>query len=337
MARLLPQPSAGRCPQAGHDAGQVPGADVRGVLVEGAVADVVQLVLNAPVAADPGCGLVAAGRTGRQAGDQVDPLDRQLSRAKIASPAHDLEGLAGVRVVEVSEGGGLQASDLVAVTGPGALDVVEADVAPGQAAEALMQSGVVPLHDGQVVRSSFVQVGGVVVLGVQGVRRDDGVGQVDAVQERGEGRDLVAPAVDLSLRKDLAAVGHRGDQCGGRPAGGAGTAEGLAIDGDDLPFRVRGLACPEEVANGAVEGVAVRSGEDEADGGGMGRADQSGGGTSRPEAGGGSGRDPSRARTCWGAVRWGYLPAGGWGRVGAGSEQGQDVLGGRRRSTRRSP
>ena len=52
-----------------------------------------------------------------------------------------------------------------------------------------------------------MQVGGVVVLGVQGVRRDDGIGQVDAVQERGEGRDLVALPVDLSLREDEAGAG----------------------------------------------------------------------------------------------------------------------------------
>ncbi|GAA4964704.1 hypothetical protein GCM10023238_35390 [Streptomyces heliomycini] len=38
----------GEVAQAGHDVGQVAGADVRGVLVEGAVADVVELVLDAP-------------------------------------------------------------------------------------------------------------------------------------------------------------------------------------------------------------------------------------------------------------------------------------------------
>lgn len=42
----------------------------------------------------------AGGRAGRQAHDQVDPLDRRLSGAQIPSPAHDLEGLAGVRAVE---------------------------------------------------------------------------------------------------------------------------------------------------------------------------------------------------------------------------------------------
>lgn len=42
----------GEVAQAGHDAGQAAGAGLRGVLVEGAVADVVELVLDAPVATD---------------------------------------------------------------------------------------------------------------------------------------------------------------------------------------------------------------------------------------------------------------------------------------------
>ncbi|MGC2997975.1 hypothetical protein ACPF8X_06155 [Streptomyces sp. G35A] len=54
----------GEVAQAGHDAGQVAGADFRGVLVEGAVADVVELVLDAPAAADPGGEFAAGGRAG---------------------------------------------------------------------------------------------------------------------------------------------------------------------------------------------------------------------------------------------------------------------------------
>ncbi|MFF8035167.1 hypothetical protein [Streptomyces sp. NPDC016626] len=55
----------GEVAQAGHHAGQVPGADLRGVLTEGAVADVVELVLDLPVAADP-CGECAAGGRARR-------------------------------------------------------------------------------------------------------------------------------------------------------------------------------------------------------------------------------------------------------------------------------
>lgn len=72
---------------------------------KGAVADVVELVLDCPVAADPGGECAAGGRAGRQARARVEPLDRQLVRAQVLSPAHDVEGLAGVRVVEVGEFG----------------------------------------------------------------------------------------------------------------------------------------------------------------------------------------------------------------------------------------
>ena len=224
----------GEVAQAGHDAGQVTGADLRGVRVEGAVADVVELVLDAPVAADPGGEFAAGGRAGRQARDQVDPLVRERARAQVLSPAHDLEGAAGVRVVEVGERGRLQTPDLVAVVAPVAFVVIQADFTPGQAADLLVQPGVVPLDHGQVVGPAFMQVGGVVVRGVQGVRGDHRARQVDAVEKGDEGRDLVALPIDLPLGEDMAAVGHRGDHSDGRPPGGAGATECLAVDGDDL-------------------------------------------------------------------------------------------------------
>jgi hypothetical protein len=48
-----------------------------------------------------------------------------------------------------------------------------------------MQAGLVPLDDQQVARAALVQVFGVGMLGVQGIGGDDGVGDLDAVQERG--------------------------------------------------------------------------------------------------------------------------------------------------------
>ncbi|WP_446047443.1 hypothetical protein [Streptomyces olivaceus] len=87
-----------------------------------------------------------------------------------------------MRVFDVGERGSLRSADVVAVMGPGALDAIQADVAPGKAADPLMEPGVVPCRDGRVVSPAFVQVGGVVVRGVGG---DDGTGQIGAVQERG--------------------------------------------------------------------------------------------------------------------------------------------------------
>ncbi|GGW46171.1 hypothetical protein GCM10010320_27960 [Streptomyces caelestis] len=68
---------------------------------EGGVVGMVELVLDLPVSADPGREFGSGGRAGRQAGDQVDPLECQVAGVQVPSSAHDLEGLVGVRVVEV--------------------------------------------------------------------------------------------------------------------------------------------------------------------------------------------------------------------------------------------
>src|SRR5512144_236867 len=60
--------------QAGHDAGAVAGADLAVVLVEGHVADPVQLVLHRPVAADGVAEGGGAGLVGGQRGDGVGGL-----------------------------------------------------------------------------------------------------------------------------------------------------------------------------------------------------------------------------------------------------------------------
>ncbi|WP_327209423.1 hypothetical protein OG336_00550 [[Kitasatospora] papulosa] len=87
----------------------------------------VELILDAPVFTDPGGELGSGGRAGQQAGDQVDPLNCQLAGGQVPSPAYDLEGLAGVGVVEVRERSGLEPADFVAVVGPAALVVVQAE------------------------------------------------------------------------------------------------------------------------------------------------------------------------------------------------------------------
>jgi hypothetical protein len=60
------------------------------------------------------------------------------------------------------------------------------------------------LDDQQVVRAAPSQVAGMGALGVQGVRGHDGAGDLDAVQQRGEHRDLVGLRPHLGLAQDHA-------------------------------------------------------------------------------------------------------------------------------------
>ncbi|MFE4415049.1 hypothetical protein [Streptomyces sp. NPDC056821] len=106
-------------------------------------------------------------------------------------------------------------ADLVRATEAG--PVADVGCGPGRITAYLHELGV------DTFGIDLSPAGGVVVLGVKGVCGDHRASQVDAVQERGEGRDLV-----------------------------------------------------EEASDGLVQGVAVRGVQHEADGGGMGRADQAG-------------------------------------------------------------
>ncbi|MET7391143.1 hypothetical protein ACFYPT_38945 [Streptomyces sp. NPDC005529] len=81
-----------------------------------------------------------------KARDHVDRLDRQLPRAQLSSPADELDGLAGAGIVEVPEGGGLEATDLVSVVGTVAGVVVQRDVHPGWLPDLRIQAAVVPLR-----------------------------------------------------------------------------------------------------------------------------------------------------------------------------------------------
>lgn len=161
--------------------------DLGVVLAESSAADVVQKIFDLPVPSDPGGELGTGRRAGRQAGDQVDAFDGESAGGEVLSPAHDLEGLAGVGAVDVSEDDGLQTPDLQAVVGSGAVVVVERDLTPGQVADAVEQAGVVGLDLGDVVGTAFTKVDAVGVLRVQGVGCDDRAGQVDGVQQGLEG------------------------------------------------------------------------------------------------------------------------------------------------------
>jgi hypothetical protein len=89
--------------------------------------------------------------------------------------------------------------------------VGDGDLAPWQALELLAQRGLVGLDDQQ---PGGVLVGdqplGVLALGMHGIGRHDGVGQVQALQQRPEPGDLFGGVVHLGLCQDRAGgVVHR--------------------------------------------------------------------------------------------------------------------------------
>lgn len=92
----------------------------------------------------------------------------------------------------------------------------------------------------------------------------NGSGEVDRVEERGEGGDLVALVRGLPLGKDVAVLVHRGDQRDGRPVEGAGAADSSAVDGDHPPVCRLGAGV-EEDADGLVEGVTVEAAQQPSD------------------------------------------------------------------------
>src|SRR5665811_505640 len=68
----------GQVPQGGHHLWAVAGANLAEVFTEGHVADPVQPILYAPMAAEPGRELVGAGLVGGQVGDGVDGFGAPL-------------------------------------------------------------------------------------------------------------------------------------------------------------------------------------------------------------------------------------------------------------------
>ena len=113
----------------------------------------------------------------------------------------------------------------------------------------------------QVVRAALGdQVLGVGALGVHGVRGDHRPGQVDAVQQGGEHRDLVRFGLDVDLSQDHAvSVIERGQQMPARTAGHARSAQCLAVDRDHPPrARHRGGALLGPGAGRVIEGVRVQ-------------------------------------------------------------------------------
>jgi hypothetical protein len=77
--------------------------------------------------------------------------------------------------------------------------VSDRDVPPGQGGKLGIQAGLISLDRDQIVRAAPGEVAGVLTLGVQSVRGDDRVLDVQAVAQRGEHRDFVCLGAHLHL------------------------------------------------------------------------------------------------------------------------------------------
>jgi hypothetical protein len=198
------QDADGEVAEAGHGPGGVAGADLGGILGEGGVADVGQR-LNAPMPSDPVGQAGVAGLGGGEAGDRVHGHGAPASAGQRADPAGNADRLGGVREVQASDGGDLEAADLHAVVAAVAGLVQHGDVWPRQRGELVAQAGLVGLDDQQVggVLDAHQPVG-MLTLGMEGVGGDHPPGKVQPVQQRPESGDLVGLAANVGLAQNPA-------------------------------------------------------------------------------------------------------------------------------------
>ena len=99
-------------------------------------------------------------------------------------------------------GGDLEGAALITAVPALAGLVSDGDLAPGQGRELGEQARLVALDGEQETRAAPGQVGGVTTLGVHRIGRDDRAGDVDAVQQEREHRDLVCLRPHLHLAQD---------------------------------------------------------------------------------------------------------------------------------------
>jgi len=131
--------------------------------------------------------------------------------------ADDLDGLGGVREGEpLGDGGDLQGAVLAAAVAGLSGAAGDRHRAPGQGLELGVQAGLAAFDGEDVARAAAGQVAGVPALGVQRAGGDDRPADGDAVQQRGQHRDLAGLRLDPNLAQHHAAVVVQGGQQGSR-------------------------------------------------------------------------------------------------------------------------
>jgi hypothetical protein len=203
-----------------------------------------------------------------QAGDGVDGLGLPPAGALVASPAHDLDDLGGMREGEPVDGDRFEGAQLHAAVRTVAGAVQHGHTVPGQSGAAGTQAGLVAFDGQQVVG---VLAGheelGVVALGVQRVGGHHRPGQVECGQQRSEAGDLAGGAGHGALgQHDAGGVVHAGELVEAA-AVLAGAAQGLAVDRDRPPtVPLVGVgAAGQPGAEHGCERFGIDAGQDPAD------------------------------------------------------------------------
>lgn len=181
----------------GHGGGRGAGADGGGVFVEGDVADVVNGVLDGPVAAEVGAELAGAGTVGGEAGDAPGDFFGGALAVEPAGVLDDAEDMCGVGEVGAVAGGDrCGAHDALLGAAVPAVRVVVFDEVlgrPGQGGVDRAQQGrLVGFHGHDVVGAGGgdqVLAGG--PLRVQSIEGDHDAGQVQVGQQRCHLEDLL--------------------------------------------------------------------------------------------------------------------------------------------------
>src|ERR1035441_1344494 len=215
----------------GADGGQVggsaAGAAGGGVFAECRVPDVV-VCLDGPVLADQAGQVWRGGVRAGQAGDGVDGLAGGPAGGGVLPAAGDLDGLAGMGEVQVTDVGGFQGAGLGAAVPGVAGDAAGRYLPPGQGPDPGVQQRLVFLHHrdvmGFLLPCQPVQVR---PHRMQGVEGHHGAVQVQGVQELGEVAGLVVLDVDLQVVQEVPAVLGDAEQVDPGAVGAAGAAGGL--------------------------------------------------------------------------------------------------------------
>src|SRR5712664_601291 len=220
----------------GADGGQVggpaAGAAGRGVFAECGVPYVV-VCLYWPVLADQAGQVRRGGVRAGQGGDGVDGLTGGPAGGGVFPPAGDLDGLAGVREVQVADVGGLQGAGLGAAVPGLAGGAAGRHLPPGQGPDPGVQQRLVALDDRDVmrvlVRDQPVQVR---PHRMESIGGHHGAGQVQGAQELGEIAGLVVLDAGLEVIQQAPAVLGDAETMDPGAVGAAGPAAGLAVHGD---------------------------------------------------------------------------------------------------------